>query len=46
MTRINELVDLLYFKRTVKNNQIKIFELKDKNSKGDFVIIISMKGGK
>jgi hypothetical protein len=46
MTRINELVDLLYFKGTVKNNQIKIFELNDKNNKGDFVIIISMKGSK
>ena len=46
MTRLAKLTELLYFKGIVKNNHIKIFELNDKNNKGDFVIIIPMKGGK
>lgn len=46
MTRLTKLTELLYFKDMVKNNHIKIFELNDKNNKGDFVIIISMKGSK
>ena len=46
MTRLTKLTQLLYFKRIVKNNHIKMFELNDKNNKGDFVVIISMKGDK
>lgn len=46
MTRLTRLIELLYFKGIVKNNHIKIFELNDKNNKGDFVVIILMKGGK